>query len=541
MTWAEENTKFQVSYFTTFPDAIGAIPGNISRRFLAFAMDGEACVPLTHFVQPIVVPLKYSQPAHLLHWIGGIGFEISSQQESTGLIPEQGWKEPETVLTKRKGTIQDHAILLCCVLLSLKKDAYVCKGIVRDSQSGLMAEHVWVMHREVVRSEGWVVFWEPMTRRTYHLPRRWTPGEAKIKKTRASSDLRDATTQGTPSVATLPLRGLSHSQVTGFEEDAFVNIDDFDDSSLATVVLKKPRAKQRSDRRRHLEKDDVGSIRFAPNPALLKPKTIVNWLPYETIEVVFNDKHLWANRQNHHPAAIMYDLRGSTCAGNAAWQPLPSPDVLGLPQVPSVSVRRQKDKREADMQGDRVVDEVYESLRLARQHLGLETLHDQRPELTEHLQRFLAIEELRMLLDPNVVEVPESPSKATTSSDGIAKRHRNVFSGNPDYADYCAQQEKARRTYEENLLSFNDDLKALPVRRGYCFKGIPVHFNTVDVAAVREGLSNLHDYKMMAERSDPFERQVYFTVTCSVFPLLAGASSVWLYVGQQVPNYRQSA
>eukprot|EP00913_Durusdinium_trenchii_P020277 g19050.t1 len=35
---------------------------------------------------------------------------------------------------------------------------------------------------------------------------------------------------------------------------------------------------------------------------------LVTWLPYDSIEVVFNDKNVWANRQNHHPACITYDL-----------------------------------------------------------------------------------------------------------------------------------------------------------------------------------------------------------------------------------------
>ena len=32
----------------------------------------------------------------------------------------------------------------------------------------------------------------------------------------------------------------------------------------------------------------------------------MDWLPYDSIDVVFNADQLWANHQNHHPACITY-------------------------------------------------------------------------------------------------------------------------------------------------------------------------------------------------------------------------------------------
>lgn len=41
---------------------------------------------------------------------------------------------------------------------------------------------------------------------------------------------------------------------------------------------------------------------------LLDPDATLCYLPYSTIEVVFNHEQLWGNLQNHHPAVIYYDL-----------------------------------------------------------------------------------------------------------------------------------------------------------------------------------------------------------------------------------------
>merc|ERR1719343_1804384 len=85
-------------------------------------------------------------------------------------------------MARRKGMAQDHAVLLCSLLLGCKKDAYVCKGMVySDSGDGRgnegfgverrddsLVEHVWVMTRE----GDWVTFWEPCSRQMFHMNKR---------------------------------------------------------------------------------------------------------------------------------------------------------------------------------------------------------------------------------------------------------------------------------------------------------------------------------------------------------------------------------
>ena len=49
----------------------------------------------------------------------------------------------------------------------------------------------------------------------------------------------------------------------------------------------------------------------APKSQLLGEQSLVDWLPYDSIDVVFNKTQLWANRQNRHPACITYNFEDS--------------------------------------------------------------------------------------------------------------------------------------------------------------------------------------------------------------------------------------
>lgn len=55
--------------------------------------------------------------------------------------PMLTWSDPFYFLEKRKGTVRDHAILLCNFLLARMHDAYVCIGSIRQPNHEL-TEHV---------------------------------------------------------------------------------------------------------------------------------------------------------------------------------------------------------------------------------------------------------------------------------------------------------------------------------------------------------------------------------------------------------------
>ena len=66
----------------------------------------------------------------LMHWINCVTFNVPNRQKQRGRIGPQGWHDPQYLLFRRMGPAQDHAVLLCSVLLGAGRDAYVCKGTV---------------------------------------------------------------------------------------------------------------------------------------------------------------------------------------------------------------------------------------------------------------------------------------------------------------------------------------------------------------------------------------------------------------------------
>ena len=176
----KRNEAFAEYFAGPFPDSIGAKrckaigPGPSEVRSFpctgAHPMNLET-LPLMAFLSEVIVSQDYIKPAKLLHWMNCITFRMSVKQERTGRITQDMWKDPQFLLFSRQGTPQDHAILLCSVLLGMSRDAYVVKGTIRvNDGKPRLVEHVWVMTRE---DGGWVTFWEPSTCEFYHLPNRW--------------------------------------------------------------------------------------------------------------------------------------------------------------------------------------------------------------------------------------------------------------------------------------------------------------------------------------------------------------------------------
>ena len=195
--WTNKNRQNAEDYALPFPDSIGAKKpkeesmiqtADSLRRFPCISLHPLTRVetPLMAFVSPIIVPEEWSFPAKLLEWVHCLSFEITQRQARTGLIPYDGWKDPEYVLARRKGAPQDHSVLLCSLLLGCKEDAYVVKGTVYSKdpvatidKADQLIEHTWVM----TRHKGWVTFWEPSSRQIFHLPNRYDPKKARRRKT----------------------------------------------------------------------------------------------------------------------------------------------------------------------------------------------------------------------------------------------------------------------------------------------------------------------------------------------------------------------
>ncbi|PFH33589.1 Sma protein [Besnoitia besnoiti] len=126
--------------------------------------------------------------------------------------------------------------------------------------------------------------------------------------------------------------------------------------------------------------------------ALVNPHETLSFLPYSTVEVVFNNFQLWGNLQNHHPACITYDLEDEW-----KWRPLlmepadpVDSDVLLAPPI--------RDKK-CQVLAEDLASSVLEHIRLHRMKKGLEVFFEHREELLFRLTFYLDLLEYRMHLD----------------------------------------------------------------------------------------------------------------------------------------------
>jgi len=558
-------------------------------------------VPLMAFVCPIIIPEKFSFPAFLMHWVQCLTFDASTYQQRTGLMPDTGWKHTEFFLQRRKGASQDHAVLLCSLLLGCKKDAFVCKGTWGDGYR--TTEHAWVMTRE----EGWVTFWEPCTKQMYHLPNRYHhKADPNRGRGKAGKKLNKKGTKGQVSDAEDALALADEGDGNGREEeeqeeeektkrdvlqwedeveDARIRVDDM--ASLPTIGrMPKPKMRaesKRKEKKGDLEREEMMAKRqgeaVAPNPKLLQPKHLVDWLPYDSIEVVFNETNLWANRQNHHPACITYDFEGSDNEDTAdpgaqgskqkdgkakppKWRPLIQPGedekklkdmVASMVISPNVSVQPRLNGIIVEGIRKDLLIEIQQNVELHRSKKGVDTTFDNGVDptpLTEQMVKFLDIHEEWLQIDPDYPAVKELLYRSKPESEMLEeqnvedfilkilrprqwnKRGSPFFSeeGGNDNRNYQADQMNRWRDLLAKIQVFQEKLPNFPVKRGKRFRGFPVHFNTSEADRIREYLMNDKTYAEMINSED---EDTSYTIECKIYPLLGGVLSVWLYIGVQ--------
>lgn len=433
--WLERHEQHQETYARVFPEAIGAWPCNDEtaeraeklekKRFRIFScVDNHPLtsevVPLMSFLSPIIIPEDDGMPANLLHWMHCLSFETSGQHVRSGRIPRQSWHDPEYVLARRKGTVWDHAILLCSLLLGCKKNAYVCKGMVRRQKHSdrpahgatEYIEHVWVM----TRYHGWVTFWEPTTGQSYHLPRRYKArSKPKVEENRydVSQSILD---ESPPEIKDIPeptFEGiLEHTSIE--VQDKFLRADEL---STLPVSDRRPAAKQKVRRdgtqkgkadaqMMEAERKRLGQAIWPNQEVLVEDKTLVYWLPYESIDVVFNSENLWANHQNHHPACITYDLEEPQWAKFISDEQMDDDeDEFHIePVARQVKVMPEMKPDQVDNLETRLKDELIQNLMLYRLSKGMDTIFHDPPDLIDQIKLFLEIQDLWLQVDPDYVQ-----------------------------------------------------------------------------------------------------------------------------------------
>ncbi|PHJ25782.1 c2 domain-containing [Cystoisospora suis] len=408
--WNSDFHKWQKMYLEWFPEALG------DRRFLSTAehMQTRGVFPLPSFVAPIAVPSQISAEGELLHWIQNITFLSPPKQMRDGRIAR--WQVPSTILVTRKGGVNDHAVLLCSCLLGLDYDAYVCKGTINEGRD----EHVWVMTRH---AGGWVMMWEATTKKRYNLPYRWgfppqgpPQGIVALENQRLQEEAEryweglflqewfqwsmqqgEAAAQAelaanANAVPDVELYGDELVADEVIDPDLVIGEEGAGAESIAANRTRAVQKRVDKDKMKKVLQSQIEVLPISPIKTLLDPSKTLSYLPYSSIEVVFNNFQLWGNLQNHHPACITYDMEDEW-----KWRPLlmePADpidsDVLLAPPI--------RDKK-CQLLSEDLASSVLEHIRLHRMRKGLEVFFEHREEMLMRLTFYLDLLEYRMHLD----------------------------------------------------------------------------------------------------------------------------------------------
>ncbi|KAE9024936.1 hypothetical protein PF011_g3275 [Phytophthora fragariae] len=152
--------------------------GSRQRLVKMFAEDEEGRYRMVcKFLVPLRVPTAVKSPSEAARFVGLLPYESNAL---VGGAMDETWRSIATVLSLRKGDVQDHAALLASLLLGCGLDAYVCIGTISASKSasrfarGLQRSyddhgtprsaevgHVWVLTRGSSSTD--VLLWESVT------------------------------------------------------------------------------------------------------------------------------------------------------------------------------------------------------------------------------------------------------------------------------------------------------------------------------------------------------------------------------------------
>ncbi|XP_074644636.1 centrosomal protein of 76 kDa-like [Tubulanus polymorphus] len=116
--------------------------------------------PVCSYVKPLRAGRLLDTPRHASRFVSLIGYE---RVPTVGGGRSEQWTSMHASLCRNKGDSEDHAVLLCSLLLGFGLDAYVCVGTKAKG-----VPHSWVMTRA---PDGLTTFWECLTGHRYvHQP-----------------------------------------------------------------------------------------------------------------------------------------------------------------------------------------------------------------------------------------------------------------------------------------------------------------------------------------------------------------------------------
>ena len=146
------------------------------------------------FVSPSAVsPRSVDGPRYAARFVSLIPFKrdvsLSGERVST-------WHSVQCTAIRLQGDVEDHALLLCSLLLGWGMDAWMCYGTIYDTSNGNGSEkgnekqtsfrpHYWVVTLDDLH-EGRLVFWESLTGQQYNVA-----VDSHLKITSATSGMDD--------------------------------------------------------------------------------------------------------------------------------------------------------------------------------------------------------------------------------------------------------------------------------------------------------------------------------------------------------------
>ncbi|CAD7967209.1 unnamed protein product [Amoebophrya sp. A25] len=511
--WNAFWTGFTSAYSFWFIDAIPPKKRHFAVTY-EDASSGEGPQFLCGLIRHMVLADGMRYHAYLMHWLACISFAVSQRQHASRRIERDSWKQVDETLRSKRGTVHDHCTLLCSILCTIGKDAYVCKGTIRQKNVGKnlpkfsmhrlkvpretqYTEHTWVMTRE---TDGSVILWETTQAMTFHLGKRWCGrnekpvGYARLRCNQ-NLDRKWLTHEDDPKIAT------SHSvwDLLGRRRDALARVNKFNTLPIAPME------------------------EFATQAEATA-------LPYYSIEIAFNRENVWGNLRNHDPAWIRYDF-----LDELQWKPLldqyyGTDRWLIRSDPKSCVVGPAFEKQQAQVLIDKIRHDVEEALRFARLRMGLNTKLYRSTLLAEALTDFLDHMEKQCLLDP----------AHTTNKDKVDKTLRKgsfPFNGSllQNLSDAKGYPHRARRAWARWWKKWQElDIRVagLPVPENTFFDAIPFHFSTMDLREIRAYLSTSKDVRDLFLTEN---EETEFVVHASVYPLQHEVGSVWVFVGRLTP------
>lgn len=405
--WKKEFDAFQISYNEKFPGAVN------HRRFTCVTKSHTTftdsmpsdLIPLCYFTKPIQVYIQLASPGELMHWIANFTYKEDSTTTVCNHVNIEKWQMPSRFTLTRKGGLQDRALLLCGCLLGLGYDAFVCKGTIKGGKQ----EHCWVMTRH---RGGTVTFWETANKRVWHLPHRWNTDDTVLLQ---MNDSRVETNTNYVKIdrcdsSPPQTKEVSHEQDDGSSRKKLMNYEIYGNEYMPDVKVDIPNILRNNDMATPaasypmtahlLPPPDIEDNRerkqlspLDPKPHLSIPGKTLVYLPYSSIEVVFNDKQLWGNLQNHHPACISYDLEKNT-----EWKPflkVPITDSI----MPDVKITAPLSDVICANTAKDIKNDLIEMMELMHAQSGRAITFSRDQQMDEHLDSLIDILEFRQRLD----------------------------------------------------------------------------------------------------------------------------------------------